>query len=125
MRAKMTEQEIIDDYAREDNEMLVRRFVAAVGHDYVEHDHKHTSQIHPDFSKETKIIWKEIESRLNAPTVLNFDRDKCLSIIREQAKNQAEMCKQADYTSSYHYGLKQAHYEDIRTIEECIIKETR
>lgn len=123
MRQEITEQEIRNDYAREDNSMLIRRFVAAVGHDYIQHDKKNTSQIHPDFSKETQIIWEEIESRLNTPTVLNFDKDKCLSIIRGQAKDQEEMCKRADYTSSYHYGLKQAHYEDIRIIKECITKE--
>ena len=66
MNQYRTEQEIRNDYAREDNEMLVRRFVAAVGCDYVEHAYKNTNQIDPDFSEETKIIWEEIENRLHS-----------------------------------------------------------
>jgi hypothetical protein len=125
MRIEMTDDELKDYYAREEDEMLIRSFVASVGYDYVEHDHKNVPQINPDFSRETKIMWEEIESRLKGSTVLNFDRDKCISLIKEEAKNQEDLIKKhgPNYTTSYHVGLKNAHWDDIRIIEKCITKE--
>ena len=52
----MTREDIENDYRREDNEMLVRRFVGHVGYDYIQHHKKNTSNVHPDFSDETRIV---------------------------------------------------------------------
>ena len=43
-------------------------------------------------------------------------------MLKEEAAKQAEMCSNADYASSYHYGLKQAYWEAIRIIEDCLTK---
>lgn len=114
---EITKQDRIDDAAREDDEMLIRRFVAAVGYDYIQHHKKQTAQIHPDFSEETLVFWNEIESRLKGTVVLNFDREGAIAELRENGKRQAEICKTADFTSSYHFGLKQAYYDAMRIIE--------
>lgn len=118
----MVKEEMENHYRREDNEMLVRRFVGNVGYDYVQHHKKNTAKIHPDFSEETCILWKEIEKRLQNPVTIDFDREKCISILKEKAEEQAEMCSKADYASSYHYGLKQAYWEAIRIIKDCLTK---
>lgn len=34
---ELTKQDRIDDAAREDDEMLIRRFVGAIGYDYIQH----------------------------------------------------------------------------------------
>lgn len=115
---EITKQERIDDAAREDDEMLVRRFVAAVGYDYIQHHKKKSAQIHPDFSEETRLFWRELESRLKGTTVLDFDREGALAELEEKGKRQAEMCKEGSYASSYHYGLKSAYYEAMKIIEE-------
>lgn len=122
-----TAEEIRDDAAKEKNDMIVRRFVAMVGHDYYAHYRKkeseHIAQIHPDFSEDTRIFWREIESRLKEPTVLNMDIKNCIYTLEQDAKEQAEMCKRADYASSYHYGLKNAYYEAIKVIRDhCKVK---
>ena len=70
----MTREDIENDYRREDNEMLVRRFVGHVGYDYIQHHKKNTSKVHPDFSDETRIVWEEIEERLQKPVAIGFDR---------------------------------------------------
>lgn len=114
---ELTKQDRIDDAAREDDEMLIRRFVAAVGYDYIQHHKKDTAQIHPDFSEETQIFWREIESRLKGTTVLDFDREGALAELRENGKEQAKICQTTDSTSSYHFGLKQAYYDAMRIIE--------
>ena len=115
---EITKQERIDDAAREDDEMLIRRFVAAVGYDYIQHHKKDTAQIHPDFSEETLVLWDEIKSRLKGTVVLDFDREGALAELKENGKRQAEMCKEGSYASSYHYGLKSAYYEAMKIIEE-------
>lgn len=118
----MTREEMQNHYRKEENEMLVRRFVGHVGYDYVEHHEKKTAQLHPDFSEETRIVWKEIEERLQKPVTLGFDREKCISMLKEEAAKQSAMCSKADYTSSYHYGLKEAYWDAIRIIEDCLTK---
>lgn len=118
----MTNEEMGIHYRREDNEMLVRRFAGNVGYDYIQHHKKNTAKIHPDFSEETRIAWKEIEERLQKPVTIGFDREKCISMLKEKAAKQAELCSTADYASSYHYGLKQAYWEAIRIIEDCLTK---
>lgn len=118
----MTKEDMENDYRREDNKMLVRRFVGHVGYDYIQHHKKNTPHIHPDFSDETRIVWKEIEERMHEPVAICFDREKCISILKEEAAKQAEMCNKADYASSYHYGLKQAYWDAIRIIEGCLTK---
>jgi hypothetical protein len=114
---EITKQDRMDDAAREDDEMLIRRFVAAVGYDYIQHHKKHTAQIHPDFSEETLVFWDEIKSRLKGTVVLDFDREGVLAELRENGKEQAKLCQTADFTSSYHFGLKQAYYDAMRIIE--------
>ena len=79
----MTKEDMENDYRREDNEMLVRRFVGHVGYDYIQHHKKNTPQIHPDFSDETRIVWKEIEERMHEPVAICFDREKCIAILKE------------------------------------------
>lgn len=118
-----TEEEIKLDAAKEDNDMIVRRFVGMVGYDYINHYKKNTPQIHPDFSAETRIFWREIESRLKEPTTLKFKWKECIECLEKKAKDQAAMCKTADHTSSYHYGLKSAYWEAIRIISDYIEEE--
>ena len=74
--------------AQESNEMLLRIFVSAIGYDYIAHHEKHTAQIHPDFSEDTVKLWKEIESRLKAPTCLAFDIDKAYEMLKEEIDKQ-------------------------------------
>lgn len=119
----MNREELEKDARIEDGEMLIRRFVSKIGYDYLQHHKKNTAKIHPEFSEETRIFWKEIEDRLQKPVVIGFDRENCIAILRKKASEQAEMCKRADYSSSYHYGLKEAYYEAIRIIEDCLVKE--
>ena len=107
-----------DSIAKEDDEMLIRYFVAGIGYDYIEHHEKHTSQIYPDFSERTIDLWNEIKSRLKGTTVLDFDREGAIGELREKGKQQSLLCETADHTSSYHYGLKSAYYEAIRIIEK-------
>ena len=59
---------------------------------------------------------------MKKPVAIGFDREKCISMLKEEAAKQAEMCSNADYASSYHYGLKQAYWEAIRIIEDCLTK---
>ena len=118
----MTREDIENDYRREDNEMLVRRFVGHVGYDYIQHHKKNTSNVHPDFSDETRIVWEEIEERLQKPVAIGFDREKCIAKLKEEADKQSKLCDGADYASSYHYGLKKAYLDAIRIIEDCLTK---
>lgn len=121
-RSELATEEIKEDAAKEDNDMIVRRFVAMVGHDYYIHhkrkEEEHIAQIHPDFSEDTRIFWHEIESRLKEPTTLNFDISSCIKKLEKMALDQSEMCKRADYSSSYHYGLKTAYWDAIRIIRD-------
>ena len=119
----MSIEDIQNDVRKEDGEMLIRRFVSNVGYDYIQHDKKNTAHIQPDFSEETKILWSEIEERLQKPVVIGFDREKCIAKLREAAAKQAQLCSEADYASSYHYGLKQAYYDAIRIVEDFLSKE--
>ena len=50
MEEAMTREEMERHYRREDNEMLVRRFVGHVGYDYIQHHKKNTAKI--------MLIWK-------------------------------------------------------------------
>ena len=118
----MTREDIENDYRREDNEMLVRRFVGHVGYDYIQHHKKNTSKLNPDFSDETRIVWEEIKERLKKPVAIGFDREKCIAKLKEEADKQSKLCGRADYASSYHYGLKQAYCDAIRIIEDCLTK---
>jgi len=115
---EITKQDRIDDAAREDDEILIRRFVAAVGYDYIQHHKKHTAQIHPDFSEETLVFWNEIKSRLKGTVVLDFDREGALAELRENYTTQKELSQRADYSSSYHFGLKNGYSDAISIIEK-------
>lgn len=117
----MTVDDIQNDARKEDGEMLIRRFVSNVGYDYIQHHKKKTARIHPDFSEDTRIFWKEIEERLQKPVVIGFDREKCIARLREEGIKQEKLCSRADSTSSYHYGLKQAYYDAIRIVEDCLV----
>ena len=117
----MSVEDIQINARREDGDMLIRRFVSNVGYDYIQHSKENTAKVHPDFSDETRIFWKEIEERLQKPVVIGFDREKCIARLREEGSKQAELCSRTDSTSSYHYGLKQAYYDAIRIVEGCLI----
>ena len=117
----MSVEDIQIDARREDGDMLIRRFVSNVGYDYIQHSKENTAKVHPDFSDETRIFWKEIEERLQQLVVIGFDREKCIARLREEGSKQAELCSRTDSTSSYHYGLKQAYYDAIRIVEGCLI----
>lgn len=117
---EITKEDIIKDAATEDNEMLLRRFVGMVGYDYVQHDKRNTSQIHPDFSEDTKIFWKEVEKRLNAPTTLNFDREQFLKRMDEEIKDQDYSVKHGqDYVKSYHAGIKSGLNIALSIADSC------
>ena len=82
----MTREDIENDCRREDNEMLVRRFVGNVGYDYIQHHKKNTSNVHPDFSDETRIVWEEIEEsrhmiHAGMSKVADFKCNKCGKVI--------------------------------------------
>lgn len=110
-----------DQIAREDNEHIIGRFVAAVGRDY----HKeYAPHLYPDFSEDTVALWEEIEKRLTAPTCLTFDRYGCLQEIRDELKQQEGILKQgATYTSSYHVGIKSGLNLALNIIEKHIKQE--
>ena len=118
----MSIEDIQNDARKEDGEMLIRRFVSNVGYDYIQHHKKDTAKVHPDFSEETRILWEEIEERLQKPVVIGFAREKCIAKLKEEADKQSKLCGRADYASSYHYGLKQAYWDAIRIIEDCLTK---
>ena len=118
----MSIEDIQNDARKEDGEMLIRRFVSNVGYDYIQHDKKDTAKLHPEFSEETRIFWEEIEERLQKPVAIGFDREKCIAKLKEEADKQSKLCSRADYASSYHYGLKQAYYNAISIVEDCLTK---
>ena len=123
---EITPKNLTDNIAREDNEMLIRRFVAAVGYDYIEHDKKHSAQIHPDFSEDTIALWQEIEDRLHGTVTLVFDREQCESEIHKRMREQGEIMKEgATYTSSYHYGIHSGLSIALRIVEDCVTKEVK
>lgn len=118
---EITKEDIIKDAATEDNEMLLRRFVGMVGYDYIQHDKRNTSQIHPDFSDDTRIFWKEIESRLKAPTTLNFDREQFLKEMGENIADQDYSVKHGqDYVKSYHAGIKSGLNIALGLMNQCM-----
>ena len=110
--------------AQESNEMILRIFVSAVGYDYIMHHEKHTAQVHPDFSEETVKLWKEIESRLKAPTCLAFDIDKAYEMLKEEIDKQygiIEQCEMA--TQSYHAGIESGLRLAKLIIMQCMNRE--
>lgn len=112
-----------DRIAQESNEMLLRRFVSAVGYDYIEHHKKHTAQIHPDFSEDTVALWTEIESRLKAPTVLQFDAETAIKSLKSFIERQEEIIQSgASDTTSYHVGLQSGFNSAIAVIRNCMRK---
>ena len=110
--------------AQESNEMLLRIFVSAIGYDYIAHHEKNTAQFHPDFSKDTVKLWKEIESRLKAPTCLAFDIDKAYEMLKEEIDKQYGIIEQNEYaTQSYHAGIKTGLNVAYSIMRLCIKKE--
>lgn len=110
--------------AQESNEMLLRIFVSAIGYDYIAHHEKHTAQIHPDFSEDTVKLWKEIESRLKAPTCLRFDIDKANEMLIEEIEKQYGIIEQNEYaTQSYHAGIKTGLNVACSIMRFCIRKD--
>lgn len=113
-----------DKLAQESNEMILRIFVSAIGCDYIAHHKKNTAQFHPDFSEDTKSLWKEIESRLNAPTCLSFDIDAAYSMMNEEIEKQCGIINQNEYaTLSYHAGIKTGLNVACSIMRLCIRKE--
>lgn len=93
-----------DEIARETNEMLVWRFVAAVGYDYKQ---DYSPHIYPIFSEDTVALWEEIERRMTAPECLNFHYNNCLAEIRRDIATQSDILKGGvSYMTSYHYGIR-------------------
>lgn len=112
-----------DRIAREDNESLIARFVAAVGNDYHE---DYSPHLYPDFSENTVALWEEIENRLNAPTCLTFDRDGCLKDIKDELKKQEGILKNGvTCTTSYHVGIKSGLNLAWSIIEKHIKREEK
>ena len=108
------------DVEKETNEFLIRRFVGCVGYDYKKNYSPH---LWPDFSEDTVELWNEIESRLQAPTCLNFDRDAFQSTIKEEIEKQEKLLRGGpDYDTSYHYGIKSGLNFAWRIVEDNIRK---
>ena len=104
----------------ESNDLLIGRFVSAVGHDYQQDFSPH---LYPEFSPDTVRLWTELESRLNGPTVLDFDRERCLRLIRQEIEKQNGILRgNADYATSYHVGIKSGLNLAWSIIESCIEK---
>lgn len=111
----------LNDIAKETNEFLLRRLVACVGGDYKQ---DYSPHLWPDFSEETIALWNEAESRMKEPTCLNFDRDSCLSELREEIRKQSDILKDGpDYSTSYHYGIRSGLNLALGIIEKHIKKE--
>ena len=107
-----------DNIARETNEMLVRRFVAAVGYDYRQ---DYSPHIYPEFSEDTVALWEEIERRMTEPKCLNFYHDECVEEIRNDIKTQSDILNGgADYTTSYHYGVRSGLNMALTAIEKNV-----
>ena len=104
----------------EANDLLIGRFVSAVGHDYQQDFSPH---IYPNFSPDTVRLWTELESRLNGPTVLDFDRERCLRLIRQEIEKQDGILRcGTDYATSYHVGIKSGLNIAWSIIESCVKK---
>lgn len=107
-----------DEIARETNEMLVRRFVAAVGYDYKQ---DYSPHIYPDFSEDTVALWEEIERRMTSPECLNFHYDDCLAEIRSDIATQSDILNGGvDYATSYHYGIRSGLNMALGAIERNV-----
>lgn len=106
------------NYATEDNEMLVRLLVSAVGHDYKQ-DYK--PHIYPNFSDDTVELWEEVERRMKAPVCLEFDREGFLTEIREEISKQSDILAGGpDYDTSYHVGVRSGLNLALRIAEKHI-----
>lgn len=113
-----------DKLAQESNEMILRIFVSAIGCDYIAQHKKNTAQFHPDFSEDTKALWEEIESRLNAPTCLSFDIDAAYSMLNDEIEKQYGIIHQKECaTLSYHAGIKTGLNVAKQIIRCCLKKE--
>ena len=99
---KLNALRIQDTAPLEDNGSIVGRFVAALGHDF------HTDyapKVYPNWSDVTKALWGELESRMNEPQCLEFDREGCLSEINKERREQKTYTNRIDATTSYHCGI--------------------
>ena len=116
---KINTLHLSEDIPKEENDTLVGRFVATVGHDFYDH-WKDTDDNGrwPAWSDTTKVLWKEIEDRLTVPKCLDFDREGCIEEIRQEIKEQKEMASRGDYVSSYHCGIAAGLSSSWRKIEE-------
>ena len=80
--------------------------------------------MHPDFSEDTVKLWKEIESRLKAPTCLTFDVDKAYEMLKEKIDKQYGIIQQNEYaTQSYHAGIKTGLNVAIQIMKLCLKRE--
>ena len=108
----------VNEIAQETNDMLVRRFVAAIGYDYHQ---DYSPHLYPKFSEDTVMLWNEIERRLQAPTCLDFDKDGTIAEIRAEAQKQTDILRGGpDYASSYHYGVRSGLQLALRIIEDHV-----
>ncbi|MBR6982177.1 MAG: hypothetical protein IKH75_01365 [Ruminococcus sp.] len=104
--------------AADSDEMLLRTFVMNVGFDYHQDYRPH---LQPEFSEKTKFLWEEVEKRMKGTRVLGFNREKCLNEITEAIRNQEQQIRHgADYTTSYHVGIKSGLNTALRIVEDCL-----
>lgn len=114
---------ISNNIAQASNDILLRMFIFAIGHDYITHHEKHTAQLHPDFSEDTVILWKEIENRLKAQACLTFDLNKAYEMLHEEIDKQQGIIDQDEYiTKSYHAGVKAGLDVAYNIMRLCIMK---
>ena len=108
----------INDIVREENSMLIRRFVASVGYDY----RQNYPRAYPVFSDDTVAYWNEIEKRMKAPRCLRFQREDCLSELKAESKKQSDIVASGEhYVTSYHYGIQSGLNKAIRIIEKYVV----
>lgn len=120
---ELTIDDIKEDAAKEENDMIVRRFVSMVGYDYIRHDKTGKAQIYPDWSDDTKVFWEEIESRLKEVTVLDFDIEQFKKLVNDEIDDHKWHLKHGqDYTHSYHAGIKDGMYKTLVFLNRCTKK---
>ena len=92
----------IEQIAKESNQSLIGLFVSNLRYDF---STDYAPSIYPEWSEDTVKLWNEIESRMEKPTVLTFDREKCIREIMEEINEQRRITKTPDYATSYHIGI--------------------
>ena len=88
---------------QESNDLLIGRFVSAVGHDYQQDFSPH---LYPEFSPDTVRLC-----------------ERCLRLIRQEIEKQDGILRcGTDYATSYHVGIKSGLNLALSIIESCVKK---